>query len=259
MNMKVWLYKITPRFVKDFVKSLIRRKKLASGAYRLIEENQYENFKALHANAWKNPELPQRQLELNRVEIANFHNIRPFTAAVSMIKSTGLASPGLLDIGCSSGSYYEVFSKAGLNLSYRGCDYAEAFIKLAKTRYPQIPFDVCDATALPYRDSEYDIVLSSSCLQYVKDYPKAVGEAARVAKKFVIMHRLPMLHFQKNAYLAKKGYGVEMVEIWFNEQTLMQTFQKSGLAVINIISLGKEDIPGLGEPMFMKSYLCKKI
>jgi len=257
--MKSLLFKITPRFIKNFAKGILQRRKRISGSYRILDENGYENFKSLHENAWKNPELPQKQLELNRVEIANFKNVRPFTTAISMIKSTGLASPSLLDIGCSSGSYYEVFSKTGLNLKYQGCDYAEAFIKLAKTRYPQIPFTICDAAVLPYLDSEFDIALSSSCLQYIRDYKKAVNEAARVAKKFVILHRLPILHFQKNTYIAKKGYGIDMVEIWFNELELLKTFRQSGLTVVEIYSLGKEDIEGFSEPMFMKSYMCQKL
>jgi len=60
--------------------------------------------------------------------------------------------------------------------------------------YPAIRFDVEDATRLRYNSDSFDIVVSGCCLLHISEYEKAIAEAARVSREFVVFHRTPVLH-----------------------------------------------------------------
>lgn len=53
-----------------------------------------------------------------------------------------------------------------------GVDLSENMIQLAKSKYPQIPFFVADATKLPH-ENEFDAVFSNATLHWIKT-PDAV-------------------------------------------------------------------------------------
>src|SRR6185436_8101530 len=92
----------------------------------------------------------------------------------------------LLEIGCSSGFYSEVLRIKGIDTAYRGCDYSRAFVALARQCYPAVPFDVEDAVDLTYASGTFDIVVSGGCILHIADYEKAIAEAARVSRQYVV-------------------------------------------------------------------------
>lgn len=230
-----------------------------SSDYVLIKRPNLAYLRLRYSRVWKNNDIPKRQLQLNLEELKNYKKIPPMAAAVGLVKTIAVKRPKLLEIGCSSGYYNEVFKMVGLDVVYQGCDYSRAFIKLAKQRYPGITFRVCDATRLQYRDAEFDIAFSSGCLLHIINYQDAIKEAARVSKKYVIFHRTPILHFSPTAFTKKLGYGLEMLEILFNEDKLIELFAGNGLTIQKINTHGKFPVVGIDEPIFMKSYLCRKM
>lgn len=78
----------------------------------------------------------------------------------------------VLDLGCGTGDLANVLHE--LNVDVVGIDYSENMIEQAKTKYPQIPFHVVDATCLPY-ENEFDAVFSNAVLHWIKR-PKEVVE-----------------------------------------------------------------------------------
>jgi len=257
--MKKLLSLLLPKPIKKIIRRIFPAPQPAPANYKILSRTEFERLWKKYQNAWQNPTLPQKQLASTSQELPNFHKIKAIHSTLEFIKQTGVAQPQLLDIGCSSGYYYEIFQRAGLALQYEGCDYSKHFISLAKQRYPDARFKICSAEKLVYPDNSFDIVLHSSCLQYIPNYALAVKEAARVSRRFVIMHRLPILHRQDTTFLLKKGYGVEMLEIWFNEEKLIKAFSDNNLAVRAVKTIGSEIVQGLNEPMFMKGYLCEKV
>ncbi len=77
------------------------------------------------------------------------------------------------------------------------------------------------------------------------EYPKAISEAARVAKDYVIFHRTPIA--QKTSYFIKHGYDLEMIEVAFAEQELFDLFHDVGLKLRSFADMGK-----------MRSYVLEK-
>ena len=105
-----------------------------------------------------------------------------FTVAAEAVMATGIAAPRLLEVGCGSGYYSEVFADlVPGGVGYTGIDYSEAMIARARARYPSTAFEVADATRLPYPDDAFDIVFNGVSLMHIIDYQAAIREAARVA------------------------------------------------------------------------------
>jgi ubiquinone/menaquinone biosynthesis C-methylase UbiE len=146
-----------------------------------------------------------------------------------------------------------------VKVSYQGCDFSPAFIRIARQIYPSIRFDVEDATRLSYDANSFDIVVSGCCLLHIPEYEKAIAEVARVSREFVVFHRTPVLHMTGPTFFTKSAYGVEMLEIHFHEQQLVRMFATHRLHVVDVNSQLSLPERGQAEPMIYKTYLCQKM
>jgi SAM-dependent methyltransferase len=215
-------------------------------------------------NSWQDDALPQRQRELVDQQLRQYRSgarIDVFNIFVESIRNLpNLGSPAtLLEVGCSSGFYSEVIEISGLPIKYSGCDYSDAFIRLARARYPSVDFAVEDATALHYVDSSFDIVVSGCCLLHIPEYKKGIEETARVARRYAIFHRTPVVWGQPERWYRKNAYGVETVEIHFNETEFLDLFAKHDLELISTYTLSEQSADAtryLGHAN--RTYVCRK-
>jgi len=254
ISLKKFIKKLLPQSIINFIAN--RRN---SQNYRILKNPNLAKLKIRYQQTWQNTSLPNRQLKLVIKQLPNFANIAPMKALIDLLKKIETKNKNLLEIGCSSGYYSEVIKRAGFDLNYEGCDYSAEFIKLAKERYPRINFKVSDATNLDYQDNQFDIVISGCCLLHIIDYELAIKEVARVAKNFVIFHRTPIISKNQMVFAEKIGYGVKMLEIFFNENELKELFKKYGLKIQDENTHTQFSVRKLDEPILMKSYLCQKI
>ena len=211
--------------------------------------------------AWKDDAIPLKQRKGVEKSLLSYRAgtpIRDFDVLVDLLRPLAAQQPGaaLLEVGCSSGYYADVLAARGLDLRYIGCDFSSAFIELARHYHPELRFDVADATALRYADSEFDIVLSGCCLLHIPDYARAIAETARVARRHAVFHRTPVLAKHATRYFTKSAYGVKTVEIHFSERELVSLFAAHGLSVIGIESISTDWRDG--DAFAMKTYLCEK-
>lgn len=215
-------------------------------------------------NSWQDDALPKRQRELVDQQLCQYRSgarIDVFDVFVDSVRALPDLAPGasLLEVGCSSGFYSEVVEIAGLPVEYSGCDYSDAFIRLAKEKYPGVAFAVEDATALHYRDRSFDIVVSGCCLLHIPDYAKGVAETARVARRYAIFHRTPVVWGQPEQWYRKQAYGVETVEIHFNEPEFLALLDKSSLELIATHTLSEESTDATrAQGHASRTYVCKK-
>jgi SAM-dependent methyltransferase len=211
-----------------------------SSNYRQLAPDEIDRVAAECAKAWQSPEIPMRQYELAvKPELDKYRKgqpVAPYDALVKCLRQIPLKFSGsrsrLLDVGASSGYYREVLRQSGYYMQYTGVDYSPAFKKLADRLYQGIDFDVADATALPFHDDTYEIVLSGACIMHLANYPKAIQEAARVSRRYVILHRTPVTNGQPTQYWLKEAYGVPCLEIWFNEYELERLCTAAGLDLL---------------------------
>jgi SAM-dependent methyltransferase len=214
-------------------------------------------------NSWQDDALPQRQRELVDQQLRQYRSgvrIDVFDIFVESIRNLpNLGSPAtLLEVGCSSGFYSEVVKVSGLPIKYSGCDYSNAFIRLARERYSSVDFAVEDATALHYADSSFDIVVSGCCLLHIPEYKKGIEETARVARCYAIFHRTPVVWGQPEQWYRKNAYGVETVEIHFNESEFLDLLAKHGLELIATHTLSESADASLIVGHASRTYVCRK-
>ena len=244
-----------------FIRSA-RRNQGISSDYTLLHGQAISQQAARLRDAWQNKDIPKRQHKLVQTQLAQFRQGQPvavFDVMIAGLRALPVALNGLslLEIGCSSGYYAEVIDIAGLGLHYAGCDYSPAFIDLARQCYPQLDFTEADATALPYDDKSFDIVISGCCLLHIPEYERAIAETARVTRQFAIFHRTPVVFGQDTKFYRKRAYGVESVEIHLNEDELQALFMRYNLEPITVLTLEKTLEHG-GKGTATQTYVCRK-
>ena len=213
-------------------------------------------------SAWQDNDLPARQRKLVDRQLADYRRgekIDVFDVLVGALRGlpNGERPLSVLEIGCSSGYYGEVLKIAGVDAAYRGCDYSEGFIALARQRYPALDFDVQDATRLAYKEGEFDVAISGCCLLHIPEYEAAIVETARVASRYAIFHRTPVVIGQPNKTYRKLAYGVETVEIHFNEPEFLALLSRSDLELIDTLTLDENVVQGVGSAS--RTYVCRKL
>jgi SAM-dependent methyltransferase len=207
------------------------------------------------ASGWQHNAIPEAQRQLTKKELSDMYAgkpIKPWKILAEAISSTGMHRGHILEVGCSTGYHKEVLEHLLMRpIEYTGLDYSPAMVEAARRLYPKAQFDIGDATSLPYNDDQFDICLSGCVLLHVPNYRSGIFESARVAKKWVIFHRTPIVN-GKTKYFRKYAYGIPCVEIHFNEEEFFAICREAGLV------LSREWLIDEGPRGAMKTYLYEK-
>lgn len=91
---------------------------------------------------------------------------RPKIHAIErMLKRCGRENGRILDVGCGPATNAAFFSK----WDYLGVDLNPEYIKVAKTNFPGMRFEVADAAALELNGEKFDVVLINSLMHHLND------------------------------------------------------------------------------------------
>jgi ubiquinone/menaquinone biosynthesis C-methylase UbiE len=214
------------------------------------------------SGAWSNPLVAERQDAAYRDLIAKMRAgevRRDLQVAAEALRLTRLADPSVLEVGCGSGYYVEILSHLLSHpLRYLGVDCSPAMIELARKRYPHQRFVLGDATDLPFPAGAFDAVLNGVSLMHVVHYEAAIAEGRRVARRWCILHTVPVLQRRETAFLRKKAYGEWAVEVVFSEAELRSLLAQNGLVVRHVLDSIAYDLEAvLGEATTTKTYVCE--
>lgn len=253
--------------IKPFLKAVAGPFRPGSNSrYAHVEGDAVNAVSLRLRNAWQDCDIPQRQRLGVERQLAAYRAGRPdvsFDALsrilrplVAVQESSGKLTT-LLEVGCASGYHSEVLAIKGLQVAYSGCDYSPALVEMARRFYPSLDLQVQDATRLEYCDDSFDVVLSGCCLLHIEDFEAAIRETARVTKKYAVFHRTPTLLMDATRYYTKRAYGVDMLEIHFNEEQLVSLFRKHCLMVMAIATLHVDW--RRSDALASKSYVCVKM
>ena len=105
----------------------------------------------------------------------------------------------ILDIACGTGKVIEILSKQNLSDIY-GCDISDFLIEKAKSRgIDKDKLKVCDATALPYLENEFDFCYSIGSLEHftLEGITKFLQSSKRVTK-YKGFHLIPVSKSNKD-------------------------------------------------------------
>jgi len=89
-------------------------------------------------------------------------------------------SKKILDVGCGPGIYARILSENGAKV--KGIDISKRLIEIANKEAPESEFTIGNAEELPYKDKEFDIVMSALMLGHIEDWNKIFSEIKRVLK-----------------------------------------------------------------------------
>ncbi|MDD2501775.1 MAG: glycosyltransferase [Geobacter sp.] len=191
------------------------------------------------SSAWQHKDIPFRQRALVQQELAQMYrgNIAaPFKTLTDILQPYLVTDCSLLEIGCASGYYYEVLEYLlSKRISYTGVDYSQSMIDMAKDYYPKATFFCCDGANLFFADRSFSVVVSSCVLLHVPNWRQHVFETTRVADKYVVASRTPVCRNRPTHYMKKYAYGVETVELHFNESEFVREFLLNGLELLDAI------------------------
>ncbi|MBR1120155.1 class I SAM-dependent methyltransferase [Bradyrhizobium lablabi] len=212
---------------------MLRRRFMYSSDYRLLSGPEEARAAATSSGGWFAGRTVARQERAYQglIEAMKRGESRiDFTAAAEAVAATGIQNPSLLEVGCGSGYYSEVFATLlPGRVRYAGVDYSQAMIARARAHYPSTSFDVADATRLPHADGAFDIVFNGVSLLHIVDYQAAIREAARVAARHCILHTVPVFSDHRTTFLQKYAYGAPVIEIVFDKQELIALCRDAGL------------------------------
>ena len=228
-----------PRILRQVAKRIVkaspvlRRQLLYSTDYRVLGGVDEAKSAAATSGGWLAARTVTRQERAYQGLIAAMKRGEPrldFKVAAEAVDAGGIVNPRLLEVGCGSGYYSEVFATLlPGGVQYTGIDYSDAMIARARARYPSATFEVADATRLPHADGAFDIVFNGVSLMHIIDYQAAIRDAARVASRFCIFHTVPVFDDHPTTFLSKYAYGAPVVEIVFGKPELMKLCHDAGL------------------------------
>lgn len=105
----------------------------------------------------------------------------------------------IVDIGCGNGGILRWLSdytaKTGFSLELVGVDLSPSVLQAAvelSTQHPDITYVLSDAPRLPFADSSFDVVFSSTLMHHLNpdEVVRTFSEAARVARRRVVISDL---------------------------------------------------------------------
>jgi ubiquinone/menaquinone biosynthesis C-methylase UbiE len=90
--------------------------------------------------------------------------------------------PSVLEVGCGEGALAATMSRTA---TVTACDIVVR--REVRDRCPTVSFQEANVERLPFRDDEFDTVVSTHTLEHVRDVRRAIDELRRVARQRVIV------------------------------------------------------------------------
>lgn len=108
-----------------------------------------------------------------------------------LVKKLNLPASGrALEFGCGNGIFCHILKEALPNWEVTGCDISDEGIKLAKQRYPDIKFALCDDPEI--KNNKYDFIFSHHTLEHVQDIELTTLDMNNLLnQKAFMLHILP--------------------------------------------------------------------
>jgi ubiquinone/menaquinone biosynthesis C-methylase UbiE len=91
----------------------------------------------------------------------------------------------LLEVGCGTGHFTRWMETLGIECS--GLDLSHLMLREARKLWVHGPFAQGESSHLPLKAKAFDVVVFIACLEYMPDLVAVFSEAARVARKGIII------------------------------------------------------------------------
>ena len=135
-----------------------------------------------------------------------------------------------LEVGAGTGYNKRVLGAAGFPVTYTAVDVSQAAKDFAVAQEARLDYHIGDATDLPFGDGMFDTVISGWVLIHIYDWELSIQEAARVARRWVILHRVTTHWGSRLERREAKIYGSDCLMQFFTIAEVVAEARASGLA-----------------------------
>ena len=182
---------------------------------------------------------------------------REDVAALEVALAELPATATLLEVGCGGGYNSEIVAFSAPEMTYTGLDLSEHMIALCRQHYPDRTFTVGSAYDLPFDDKSFDVVMDGVALLHMTEWPRALAQYARVAKKYVVLHGVTVTEGATTTF-AKYAYGQPSLELVFGRADVMAELTKLGLTMVSTHPGDDYDLEEyLGIPSVSETWVLK--
>jgi len=142
-------------------------------------------------------------------------------------------------------------------------DVDAELIEWCRKMYPDARFEILRGDRLPFGNGEFDIVLASGVIQYIRDYITILSELHRISKGWILVSRLPLWKHSNSQIVvqhARHAWGEEHHPMHVLRADEMEAlFEKLGSSIL-FHGSGSESyyVPGVSEPVVHNLYLLRK-
>ena len=176
-------------------------------------------------DAWKHEDLPRKQLELNRKELAGSYPPH-WLSFLSCLRQISLKDLVLYDVGCGVGATYQLLRQEGISCRYIGFDFSEAMVETAKSTWNYDGFMVDDYSTTTC-DSKDGILYCNGLLDIMPDGVKELKTLLSFGAPYVILNRIN-LGSNKQVRVYKAYNTIDCYEYTFDVTEFARTFRDMG-------------------------------
>ena len=160
----------------------------------------------------------------------------------------------VLDVPCGSGRFFPLYHDFGMKTT--GLDISHSMLKECREKHKSSSISPSleqgSATAIPFGDCSFDLVVSFRFLQSIvsfDDAQKAIREMARVSSKYVVLELDFLQHEHPRRFLPS---GAATMRGRLTKDEIRTLLESSGLDILSIHGPFKDDPPS------QFAFLCKK-
>ena len=107
----------------------------------------------------------------------------------------------LLDVGCGTGIATTFFP-----CKATGIDPSKALLAIGKEKHPNAEYVLGEAEHLPFKDNQFDVVISLTAIQNFHDVERGLAEIKRVGKHWFVLSYLKKSKYRKQIFSAIKHF-----------------------------------------------------
>ncbi len=181
-----------PACVRDLFGGPRREKDLPANRHELIDAWP----ERLPEGSWMTTTIADRMMASLEQDRAGLDDVVAASPAIlgnlELLGRLPLERASLLDVGCGNGVYRDVLAADARfeGWHYAGSEVNPEVVARCRSAHSGTRFEVNDGDALPFEDREFDVILASGVLQYVRQAERMLKELARVSTQYVIVSRL---------------------------------------------------------------------
>src|SRR3989344_3585464 len=125
----------------------------------------------------------------------------------------------ILDAGCGEGFTLNKLYQEEMGEELEGIDGSEEAISIGKKIHPHLSLKRASIYKLPYKDSSFDLVLSTEVLEHLEEPEKALKEIIRVTRKYILLS-VPnepffmLSNFLRGKNITRWGNDIDHINHW---------------------------------------------